>query len=303
MKNALGIEVTRPNDILVIMRGIPGSGKSTAAAKLVKEGVIHSTDDLIEATGDYLGYFEEIKRTNNWAKHGRMHNKNFKNALASMKEGISPVVIDNTNIKAAEAKKYVIAALELGYANENIEFVEVGTAGLTAEALAERNTHGVPLETIERMIKSMNSVGELTVEKVVGAKDIYKNRPKVLYSAVVLDDASRSKLFTALAHKIPKDWETIAHHMTIVFGQGLPDDMKEDKGKMVHLMATEIGISDMAIAVKVSGYPSKNEIPHVTMAINKAKGGKAVMSNDIKNWEKLNSHINLSGIVTEIMNK
>ena len=198
MKNALGIEVTRPNDILVIMRGIPGSGKSTAASKLVKEGVIHSTDDLIEATGDYLGYFAEIKRTNNWAKHGRMHSKNFKNAHASMIEGISPVVIDNTNIKAAEAKKYVMAALELGYADENIEFVEVGTAGLTAEALAERNTHGVPLETIERMIKSMNSVGNLTVERVVGAKDLYKNRPKVLYSAVVLDDASRSKLFTAL---------------------------------------------------------------------------------------------------------
>lgn len=303
MKNALGIEVTRPNDVLVIMRGIPGSGKSTAAKRLVKEGVIHSTDDLIEATGDYLGYFEEIKRTNNWAKHGRMHSKNFKNAYESMKEGVSPVIIDNTNIKAAEAKKYVMAALELGYANENIEFVEVGTAGLTAEALAERNTHGVPLETIERMIKSMESVGPLTVERVVGAKDMYKNKPKVLYSAVVLDEASRIKLIGALGHKIPSDWDTIAHHMTIVFGKGLPKDMKDDEGKMVHLMATEIGISDMAIAVKVSGYPSNNDIPHVTLGVNTPAGGKAVMSNDIKNWERLNSHINLSGIVTEIKAK
>lgn len=298
MKNALGIEVTRPNDVLVIMRGIPGAGKSTVAKRLVKEGVIHSTDDLIEATGDYLGYFAEIKATNNWAKHGRMHSKNFKNALTSMTEGVSPVIIDNTNIKASEAKKYVMAALELGYANENIEFVEVGTAGLTAEVLANRNTHGVPLETIERMIKSMNSVGPLTVESVVKAKDMYKKKPK-LFASVILDDSSKSKLVTALSHYIPKGWEIITHHMTINFGNGLGKDRIEDKGKVIGLVATEIGVSDMAVAVKVHGYPSDNDIPHITIAVNRAGGGKPVMSNEITNWEKMNSHINLSGVVTE----
>jgi len=277
---------------------VTGSGKSTVAERLVNEGVIHSTDTLIEAEGDYLAYFEEIKRTNNWAKHGRMHTKNFNNAYESMKEGISPVIIDNTNIKASEAKKYVMAALKLGYANENIEFVEVGTAGLTSEVLANRNTHGVPLETIDRMIKSMNSVGELTVEKVVGAKDMYNKKPK-LFASVVLDDSSRSKLVTALSHHVPKGWEIITHHMTINFGKGLGEDRIDDKGKVVGLVASEIGISDMAVAVKVHGYPSDNDIPHITIAVNRAGGGKPVMSNKITNWERMSSHINLSGVVTE----
>jgi hypothetical protein len=63
-----------------------------------------------------------------------------------------------------------------------------------------------------------------------------------------------------------------------------------------------MGMSMMAFAVKVEGYPSKNEIPHITIAIN-PDGGKPVMSNNIKKWDKLNKPIRLTGIVTEIPNK
>jgi len=49
LKNSLGVTVTRPNQTLIVMRGIPGSGKSTKAKELVGEGTIHSTDDLIES--------------------------------------------------------------------------------------------------------------------------------------------------------------------------------------------------------------------------------------------------------------
>ena len=55
----------------------------------------------------------------------------------------------------------------------------------------------------------------------------------------------------------------------------------------------------MAIAVKVDGYPSKNPIPHITLAVNRAQGGKPVMSNDIKNWEKFEGELTLSGKVVE----
>lgn len=303
MKNALGVEVTRPNDVLVIMRGIPGSGKSTLSNKLVKEGVIHSTDTLIEATGDYNGFFKKMIDNKDFKPLQRMHSLNNKNVKESIDAGISPIILDNTNIKANEPKDLVMYALKSGYANENIEFVEVGTAGLTTEALAERNTHGVPLDKINKMVNSMNSTGPLTIKKVMESKDMYSNKPKVLYAAVVLDEASRIKLVTALGHKVPNDWSVIAHHMTIVFGKGLPKELVDDKGKTVNIMATEIGISDMAIAVKVQGYKTTNDIPHITVAVNTPAGGKPFMSNKITNWEKMNSHINLSGVVTEIMSK
>lgn len=293
--NALGVQVSRPDQVLIIMRGISGGGKSTKAKSLVGEGVIHSTDDLIEATGDYRDFFEEMKKTNNFVNLSRMHSKNLSLAKKSMQEGISPVVIDNTNLRANEAKAYVKFALELGYADKNIEIVDIGTGGLTTEALAARNSHGVPLEKIEQMAKVHKSVGPLTVKKILESKDMYPDSD-ILYSAVVLDEKSRSRLLAAFGSVLPEGWTPIAHHMTISFGKSVPN--KEDLGKTVQLKVTELGKSDMAIAVRVDGYPSKNEIPHITLGVN-PEGGKPVMSNLITDWKPV-KEVKLSGVVTNI---
>jgi len=296
--NAMGFAMTRPNQVLIIMRGIPGSGKSTKAKQLVGSGVIHSTDDIIESKFDYRQFFSDMIENKDFSPLSQVHSENFNRAKKSMSMGISPVIIDNTNIKANEPKNYVEAALRLGYTNENIKFVEVGTGGVSAEELAERNTHGVPLDKIEAMIQSYKSVGPLTVEKVVGAKPMYKNKQRKI-AMVVLDDTSKNKLLTAIGHQIPEGWKIYAHHMTVNYGKGLPENLKGDLGNSVSIRATEIGISDMAIAVKVEGYHSDNDLPHVTVAVNVNAGGKPVMSNQITNWEKLDSYINLSGVVTE----
>lgn len=294
-KNILGVTVTRPNQELVILRGIPGSGKSTTAKSLVGEGVIHSTDNIIEATGDYRGFFTKMIESKNFVELSRMHSKNLKNAMKSMDEGITPIIIDNTNLKANEAKSYVMHALGLGYADENIKIVDIGTGGLTAEGLAARNTHGVPLDKIEQMIKTHKSVGPLTLKKIVESSDMYKTS-SVLYSCVLLDNKSHGLLLATFADKIPDGWKTIAHHMTIVFGKGIDD--KNELGKTVTLTVTHIGWNDMAMAVLVDGYPSKNDNPHVTLAVN-PDGGKPQMSNDITNWRKVNQ-FTISGVVTEI---
>lgn len=295
-RNFSGVVVTRPDQVLIVMRGIPGAGKSTRAEKLVGEGVIHSTDTLIEATGDYAGHFARMVESGNWSAHGKMHHQNFLNAKADMLEGKTPVIIDNTNIKANEAKKYVKTALEMGYANENIKFVDVGDGGLLAEALAKRNTHNVGLDTIKRMMASHKGVGNLTIENVMASKD--RNR-KTKFASVVLDEKSKSKLLAAVGHNIPEGWKVFAHHMTINFGKGLPESLRGDLGQTKNLKAISIGKSDMAMAVVVEGYPTDNKVPHITIAVNVAGGGKPVMSNDITEWTKLNSYINLSGVVTE----
>lgn len=150
--NSLGVKVTKPTQELIIMRGIPGAGKSTKAKKLVGNGQIFSTDDRIESEGDYREFFKKMIDNKDFAPLSRMHNLNFKMAKQAMESGVSPVVVDNTNIKANEPKNYVEAALKMGYADDNIKFVEVGTGGLSAEELADRNTHGVPLDKIKSMI-------------------------------------------------------------------------------------------------------------------------------------------------------
>ena len=292
--NALGVAVTKPDQVLIVMRGCSGSGKSTKAKSLVGEGVIHSTDDLIEATGDYKGFFAEMVKTGNFVNLSRMHSKNLKNAMKSMDEGITPIVIDNTNLRANEAKAYVKYALESGYADKNIQIVDIGTGGLTAEGLAARNSHGVPLDKIEQMVKTHKSVGALTVQKILESKDMYKVSD-VLYSCVLLDEKSHDLLLSTFSDKIPNNWKTIAHHMTITLGE-LKD--KTDIGKEINLTVTHLGWDDKVMAVLVDGYPSKKPNPHVTLAVN-PDGGKPQMSNDITNWRKVRP-ITLSGIVTEI---
>lgn len=294
-KNILGVAVSRPNQELIIMRGVSGAGKSTKAKSLVGEGVIHSTDSIIERNGDYNTFFNTLNESKDWSGLSKMHSTNLKEAIESMKAGISPVCVDNTNIKMNEAKSYVKAALEMGFADNNIKFVDVGTAGLTAEQLAARNTHGVPVEKIKQMMDSHAGQGEMTLKKVLESKDMYKPSSNVLYSAVVLDKASHNKLIDRFALEIPEGWKTFAHHMTITLGE-MKD--KTDLGNEVTLNVTKVGLSDMAMAVQVEGYSSKNATPHVTIAVN-PDGGKPVMSNDITKWQDVKSFY-ITGFVTEI---
>ena len=298
--NILNIAITRPDQKLMIMRGIPGSGKSTASKNLVGEGIIHSTDTLIENAGSYREFFKVLIESKDFSGLGRMHNQNFLNAKMSLEEGVSPVIIDNTNIKASEPKKYVETALRMGLDEANITIVDIGSGGCTVAVLAERNTHGVPLDKIKSMVASHKGVGTLTVKKILEAKG-FERKPKVdkiLYSGVVLDSKSKGILLEKLSRVIPQGWNLFAHHMTIVFGQGVSN--KNEVGKAVSLTATEVGISDMAIAVKVEGYPSNSAIPHITVAVNTAEGGKPFMSTKITDWEALREPITLNGIVTEI---
>lgn len=295
-KNILGVVITKPNQKLIIMRGISGSGKSTKAKTLVGEGIIHSTDSLIEESGDYFEFFKIMNETKDFTKLSKMHHQNFLNVKKSMELGITPIILDNTNIKANEPKNVVKEALRLGYDDKNIIIIDVGDGGLSKEELAERNTHGVPLDKITKMLASYKGVGPLTVKKIIESKDMYGVKERVLYSAVVLDEQSKNKLINSVV--IPDGWKIYSHHMTITFGCGVDD--KNELGKRVYLKATDIGYDNLVMAVKVMGYPSNNDIPHVTVAVNVIEGGKPVLSNNLTNWVPLDKPIYLSGIVTDI---
>ena len=272
-----------------------GSGKSTKAKELVGEGAIHSTDTVIESQGDYNKFFQLMFESKDFTPLSRAHSTNLKNVVASLKEGVSPVILDNTNIKQNEPKAAVKAALELGLADHNIKFVDIGTGGLSAEQLAERNTHGVPLEKIKSMIESHKGQGVLTLKSVLESKDMYKESD-VAYSCVLLEKASQNVLLHNLERYMPEGWRIFAHHMTINMGAL---KQKELLGTEHMLTVTQVGLSDMAMAVKVkTDIETKNAFPHITVAIN-PDGGKPVMSNEITKWQDVKPFI-LLGKVTEI---
>jgi len=121
----------------------------------------------------------------------------------------------------------------------------------------------------------------------------------ISYSAVVLDENSRERLINRFSGMIPEGWNVIADHMTINMGEIDPDFQKY-LGLPVRLVVEDIAMDNKVIAVGVSGFKTRNPKAHITLAVNRANGGKPMMSNNLTNWEKIRRPLSLTGKVTEI---
>lgn len=122
---------------------------------------------------------------------------------------------------------------------------------------------------------------------------------KISYSAVVLDQRSRDRLLKRFQEIIPEGWEIIAHHMTINMGE-IDTEYEQYLGLSVSLMVEDFAMDDKVAAVGVSGFPSKNAKPHITLAVNRQAGGKPVMSNNLTNWERIKRPLQVVGKVKEV---
>ncbi|KAL0973568.1 hypothetical protein UPYG_G00206240 [Umbra pygmaea] len=140
-----GDRPSEPSMVLILMRGAPGSGKTTRARELLSTsstGLILSTDDFFSQENGYL-YDPSLL--------GKAHHWNQNRAKEAMYKGCSPVIIDNTNMQAWEMKPYVNLALGKGY---TIFFHEPQTSWkFDPIELEKRNKHGVPKEKIGQMLE------------------------------------------------------------------------------------------------------------------------------------------------------
>jgi len=140
---------------LIIMRGISGSGKSTKAKELGADGVVLGSDD-------FWGEDYNFDRS----KIGEAHEWNQNRVREALSNGISPVVVDNTNTQFWEMKPYVEMALEHGY---EIEFEEPDTPWkFDLEELTKRNQHGTPRDIINQML--MNWQRNPSIEAILNSE-------------------------------------------------------------------------------------------------------------------------------------
>ena len=84
---------------LTIMRGVPGSGKSTKAKAL--GGFVLSTDDFFMTAEDNPKYLFNPKQL------GAAHAWNQNRARDAMTAGIEHVIVDNTNRRVMEFERYM----------------------------------------------------------------------------------------------------------------------------------------------------------------------------------------------------
>ena len=132
----------------IILRGLPGSGKSTIAAILAmgaaaSEKNPHSSSE-VHSTDDY--FYEGDKYRFDPSKLGEYHSANLGAFIYSCKKGVPMVILDNTCTQHWEYEKYVEAAESHGY---QVHIIAVGD--FDVDKCFERNTHGVPKESIQKM--------------------------------------------------------------------------------------------------------------------------------------------------------
>lgn len=146
--------------VLVLLRGAPGSGKSTLARALLAHnpgGIVLSTDEYFKVNGNY--HF-------NPAMLGEAHSWNHNRAEIAFESGVNPIVIDNTNLQAWEMRPYVVQALKHNY---KVLFKEPDTWWKNkARELERRTKHGVPVETIRRMLCGYDRY--VTVKSIMGSQ-------------------------------------------------------------------------------------------------------------------------------------
>lgn len=111
----------------VILRGFPGSGKSSLASLLRRRA---SAD--VASADDFFAGAETLQEAHEQCR------QSFLRSLAAGR----PVVVDNTNVRRADYAFYRSKAEAVGYSVAVLEFVCPSTADL--ERLRRRSVHGVP---------------------------------------------------------------------------------------------------------------------------------------------------------------
>jgi len=139
--------------LMIIMRGIPGSGKSTRAdslgeyyAEQGKTVITCSADDFFMKGGKYVFKRQEL---------GMAHAYCYNRARRACEREVDVIIIDNTNVKKRDYRRYVDLAKERRY---DVRY-EIMPCDSEEEALFfnTRSVHNVPPEVNLRMFQSWES--------------------------------------------------------------------------------------------------------------------------------------------------
>jgi len=123
---------------LILLRGLPGSGKSTFADCVIGGPVVSADDFMVDELHNYQF---------NPARLPEVHQKCLEEAGTLLRE-YGSVIVANTFSMRWEMEPYIDLAELVG---ARYFVVDLFNNGLSTRALAEANTHGVPEETITNM--------------------------------------------------------------------------------------------------------------------------------------------------------
>jgi predicted kinase len=126
---------------VIILRGIPGSGKSTISSKY--NGVICSADHFFEKSGTYIFDREKL---------GEAHLECMKKFINLCISGEKNIIVDNTNHQLVDLVPYLSVAKCFDYE------VEIIRTKCSVETAFKRQKHGVPFDQLKIIDKNFQNL-------------------------------------------------------------------------------------------------------------------------------------------------
>jgi len=238
---------------LVIMRGLPGAGKSTLIHRALADSGLDvdiASADLYFARGGTYAFDR--------AKLAQAHEYSQACAEIALRES-RKVIVDNTNIKARDVNVYVDLAKKYG---ASVCVFEIPIPKTISEALELKNNHSVGPEVIERMYNDFEPTSrQLPVfhpkqqplqERPGGAV----NPRDVAYWGLFLTKKSQQfarQLCTTCSEidgveEIKGDHITLAHSARIQDGQELQisNDLSPHLGRRIKFKVAKVSFDDLS---------------------------------------------------------
>lgn len=142
--------------IVVIMRGVPGSGKSTVAEQIKRHAIEQMGCSAVIVSNDlFPGYYANPKGSYEWTREKAKQAKKYceHNFHACIMEGIDIIIVDNCHLTHKSYSHFEKAALAAGY--EVVFNVNIPVMNLEyVQKCASRNKHNVTERMIYDMIKA-----------------------------------------------------------------------------------------------------------------------------------------------------
>lgn len=132
------VEARMDTKILFLVRGLPGSGKSSIAAGLCNKSV--SADDFFMQGDKYVFDPKKLADAHAYCQNTTAH-------FLSLPE-VYGVAVANTFTCRWEMEPYLLIAQKVG---ARVVVIDTFDAGLDDESLSRINLHGVPVESIAAM--------------------------------------------------------------------------------------------------------------------------------------------------------